>query len=88
MDTIEMSMSTLTLRPVNNPQVEYRARDGEPVPYMITIERRILTPDGDEYPDGWSGWEVVTIDEVARQLLLEGSAVYARISRPDVGDRT
>lgn len=66
-------MSTLTLRSVNgSPTVEYRARDGEPVPYMVTIERRALTPTGREYRDGSSQWAVVTIADVTAQLRLDG----------------
>jgi hypothetical protein len=52
--------------------VEWRAIDGAPVPYMVTIQRCELTLAGDEYDDGGSDWETVTIGEIMRQLALSG----------------
>ena len=66
-------MSALTLRSINgSPTVEWRALDGEPVPYMVTIQRRELTPDEREYLDGASEWRTVRVREVQHQLRLDG----------------
>lgn len=66
-------MSVLTIPSVNgSPIVEYRDIDGHPVPYMVTIQRRMLTPDGDEYLDGASEWRTITIGEVADQIRIDG----------------
>ncbi|MDL1863276.1 hypothetical protein FBR04_19935 [Betaproteobacteria bacterium PRO7] len=63
----------LRLESVNNsPVVEYRAIDGHPVPFQVTIQRRTLTPDGDECDDGGSQWETITIGDVLDQLALDG----------------
>lgn len=59
----------LRLEAVNNsPIVEYRAIDGHPVPFQVTVQRRMLTPDGDEYLDGASEWRTVTVGEILDQL--------------------
>lgn len=59
--------SVLRLDSVNgSPIVEYRDID------MVTIQRRTLTPDGDEYRDGASQWGTITIGDVLAQLRLNG----------------
>jgi len=66
-------VSMLTLRSTNgSPTVQWRDIDGHPVPYMVTIERRVLTPEGEEYRDGSSDWETVLISDVLEQLRLRG----------------
>ncbi len=55
-----------------SPTVEWRAIDGAPVPYMVTIQRRVLTSAADEYDDGGSEWETVTVGDVADQIALDG----------------
>ena len=52
--------------------VEWRNIDGAPVPYMVTIQRRRLDADGNEYDDGASDWETVTAGDVAEQIRLDG----------------
>lgn len=65
--------STLRLESVNgSPVVEYRAIDGHPVPFKVTIQRRALTPDGEEYIDGASDWQTITISDVLEQLKIDG----------------
>jgi hypothetical protein len=63
----------LMLESVNGcPVVYYRAIDGHPVPYKVTIQRRILTPDGEEYEDGGSEWATVSVGDVLDQIVLNG----------------
>lgn len=66
--------NVLTLPSVNDsPIVEYRAIDGHPVPYKVTIQRRMLTPDGEEYgASELSQWHTVTVDEIIDQVRLDG----------------
>lgn len=66
-------MSTFRLDSVNGSRcVEYRAVDGHPVPYQVTIQRRLLTQDGQEYIDGGSEWQTISIRDVLAQLQLDG----------------
>lgn len=61
--------NTLRLESVNGcPVVEYRVIDGHPVPYMVTVQRRKLTPDGGEYQYPESEWETVRIRDVLEHL--------------------
>jgi hypothetical protein len=63
----------IRLESVNgSPVVEWRAIDGTPIPYQVTIQRRMLTPDGDEFIDGGSEWSTVSIREALEQLRLNG----------------
>lgn len=66
-------MSILTLPGVNGSStIEYRASHNYPVPYIVTIERRILTPTGREYRDGSSRWRVTNIAHLQVQIQLDG----------------
>lgn len=66
-------MSNLRMESINGgPVIEYRALDGHPVPYKVTVQRRELTPDGDEYRDGASQWCTITLREVIAQVELNG----------------
>jgi hypothetical protein len=63
----------MKLESVNgSPIVEYRDIDGHPVPHQVTVQRRVLTPDGEQYRDGESEWRTITIREVLDQLQLDG----------------
>jgi len=67
-------MSVLVLESVNgSPEVQYRDIDGHPVPYMVTIRRRQLTCRGEEYLDGASQWQTVSMGDVLDRLRLGGS---------------
>jgi hypothetical protein len=53
----------------NNPEVEYRAIAGHPVPYTITVQRRSRLP----VPDApWSEWAAVTVGDLRQANRVDG----------------
>jgi hypothetical protein len=66
--------SIMTVHSANDGAVvQYRDVDGYPVPFQVTIQRRILTPDGEEFHDGASEWATCTVRNVIAEVDGHGA---------------
>ena len=63
----------ITIPSTNNGSVvQYRDVDGHPVPFQVTIQRRLLTPDGEEFCDGASEWTTCRVVDIVAQVNHHG----------------
>jgi len=65
--------SVITIPSTNDGSVvQYRDVDGHPVPFQVTIQRRILTADGEEFRDGASEWTTCKVADIVAQVNRHG----------------
>ena len=70
-------IASITLpRIYGSPLIQYRVLEGQPSPYMATIQRRTLTPEGGHFKGDASDWRTLPIAEVKHQLRLDGPVAY------------
>lgn len=67
-------MNSVMTKPSTNDGavVQYRDIDGHPVPTKVTIQRRVLTADGEEFRDGASEWKTCTVADIVAQVNSRG----------------
>ena len=69
--------SVMTIPSTNDGAVvQYRDIDGHPVSFQVTIQRRVLTADGEEYRDGASEWTTCKVADIVAQVNFRGPVAH------------
>jgi hypothetical protein len=69
--------SVMTIPSANNGAVvQYRDIDGYPLPFQVTIQRRILSADGEAFRDGASEWTTCRVADILSQVNHHGPVAH------------
>jgi hypothetical protein len=69
--------SVMTIPSTNDGAVvQYRDIDGHPVSFQVTIQRRVLTADGEEFRDGASEWTTCKVADIVAQVNFHGPVAH------------